>query len=301
MKKILFVNHTQQRCGVYQYGNRLFNILKKSKNYEFILIESDNASDFFKIYNDIKPDGVVFNYHGITLKWVDNEVLSNITVKKYKVDHESPGNLPFDYIIEHEIISNKLGIERPIFEDVQLEYKKNDILTFGSFGFGFKYKGFENVCATINNLYDEAIIRLNITFPFYSDPNGHISYEISQSCRSVITKPNINLIITHDFLSELDILNFMSNNDMNLFFYENANGRGLSSVMDYALSIDRPVAITKSHMFRHVFDASPSIFVEDLDIDTILKNGTEPIKKLREKFSNKKLINTFENILNNTL
>ena len=39
---VLFLNHKIQSCGVYQYGLRVFNIMKKSYTYTYIYKEIDN-------------------------------------------------------------------------------------------------------------------------------------------------------------------------------------------------------------------------------------------------------------------
>ena len=49
MMKILFLNHKIIKCGVYQYGLRLSEIIKKSKNMNFIYKEVDSFDEYISI------------------------------------------------------------------------------------------------------------------------------------------------------------------------------------------------------------------------------------------------------------
>lgn len=42
MDNIIFLNHKENQCGVYQYGKRSANILKNSINYNFIYVEVES-------------------------------------------------------------------------------------------------------------------------------------------------------------------------------------------------------------------------------------------------------------------
>ena len=45
MKTVLFLNHSEQHCGVYQYGKRVIDIIKKSDVYNFIYCEIKNEHE----------------------------------------------------------------------------------------------------------------------------------------------------------------------------------------------------------------------------------------------------------------
>jgi hypothetical protein len=88
---------------------------------------------------------------------------------------------------------------------------------------------------------------------------------------------------------------------MNIFLYHYSYGRGISSVLDYALSVQRPVALTKSYQFKHMIDASPSIFIEDRSIKDILEDNIIPLEPYYEKWSKENLIKDYEYIIGRTL
>jgi hypothetical protein len=66
--KILFLNSKIQNCGVYQYGLRLFDILKKTKTIEYIYTEIDSLDE----YNNLsKFYVIIYNYHCSTMPWLN--------------------------------------------------------------------------------------------------------------------------------------------------------------------------------------------------------------------------------------
>ena len=45
-QNILFLNHKKKQCGVYQYGVRLFDIIKQSNKYCFQYFEIENIHEY---------------------------------------------------------------------------------------------------------------------------------------------------------------------------------------------------------------------------------------------------------------
>jgi hypothetical protein len=300
--KILFVNHIEKQCGVYQYGKRVCDILKKDERYATIYIETNNQDIFFKNIELYNPNVIVYNWHPTTLNWLTKEITNNLKNKKQLIIfHESTfPNLHYDGLLMSDMSENKdekkFSLPRPIFE-TNLIKTKNDKLTFGSFGFGFDNKGFEKICSIVQENFNEAIINLHITNAFFGDKNSVISKKVIENCEKIVQKQNINLNITTQFIDDSEILSFLNNNDVNMFLYDNLIGRGLSSVIDYATSIDTPLVINNSHMFRHLLNDKPKISIDNNNILSILDLGLEPIHHFRNKWSNQNLRNKFYEIL----
>ncbi len=101
----------------------------------------------------------------------------------------------------------------------------------------------------------------------------------------------------HDFLTVDQVLNFLAQNTINAFFYEENTGRGLSSVIDLALAVQRPVAITKSTMFRHLRSTLPSICIEDLSLKEIIHNGFAPLHHYCQEWNEANLVWDYERII----
>ena len=312
---VLFLNHKIQSCGVYQYGLRVFNILKKSYTYTYIYKEIDNYNEYNDITNKIKPNIIIYNYHAATMPWLNNNnILKN--TKNIGIPHESNGDM-FDLILSidpNELETNKnFSIPRPIYENVDklldnykitnkkieefINYTEGiNVPIFGSFGFGFTNKGFDKIIRMVNHNYDEAIIKLVITFAHF-DPNRDVNINhVLQLCNSVSRKPNIKLMILNDFLTNEEVLLFLKSNTCNIFLYDKLEGRGISSVIDYAISVNKPFVISNSYMFRHIY--SDNIFVYKTNIRDAIENSKKILPNLLEKYSNKNLINKIDSIIN---
>jgi hypothetical protein len=313
---ILFLNHKIQSCGVYQYGLRLFNILKNSYLHRYLYKEIDNYNEYNDIIYKIKPEIIIYNYHVATMDWLNNNNIFKNT-KNIGVPHESNGDM-FDIILSidpNETETNKIfNIPRPIYENVDkicdkyqitnekikdfINYNEGlDVPIFGSFGFGFTNKGFDKIIQIVNNNYDYAIIKMVITFAHF-DPNRDTNIKhILQVCNTIIRKPNIKLMISTDFFTNEEVLLFLASNTCNIFLYDMMNCRGVSSVIDYAVSVNKPVVISDSYMFRHIY--SDDICVYKTNIREAIENSKKMLPNLLKKYSNKNLINKINNIINN--
>jgi len=72
---------------------------------------------------------------------------------------------------------------------------------------------------------------------------------------------------------------FLAGNSLNAFFYDDQEGRGISSAIDLALSARRPIAARRTAMVRHLFEADPSIFIEDRSLREIADSGLVPLQR----------------------
>lgn len=305
MKKVLFINSVNIACGVQSYGQRVSNILKKSNQYDFIYIEMNSMEQYYLSVNLLKPVAIIYNYHPLPMAWFEGCKIPNI--KHFVVWHEGSEhtNLTPDYWLYPdctiEDIGNKFGIPRPLIEHVELTYPKNNIPVISSFGFGFGVKGMGRVVKTVNDQFDEAIIRLHMPFAYYGDRDESSREKIYPGCQTEVKKPGIKLEITNNFLSDEELLQFLANSDLNIFLYDDMPGRGLSSVIDYALSVHRPIAISRNHMMRHIYNTEPSICYEDRSLQDIIGSGSQALQQYRDKWSNEHLIKKVEQILNQTI
>ena len=121
-----------------------------------------------------------------------------------------------------------------------------------------------------------------------------------EEARAQIQKPGIRIEATHSLLSTDGLLDFLAGNSLNAFLYDDMY-RGIASTVDYALVVDRPIAITRSYMFRHLWDAAPSILVEQRTLPEILAAGTAPLARYRQAWSAMSLAKEYETILDRIL
>jgi hypothetical protein len=306
--KVLFINHKLKRCGVYQYGVRVYNILKKSQNVEWVFREVDCYEEYLdELIND-SYDAVFYNYHPDIMKWLNRENIPKC-IKNIGLQHDLVENDFFDItlrldptLVERE---NRFNIPRPLFENIHKTYtsksenfsdflkygKESGLPIFGSFGFGFKRKNFDKIVKYVCKNYDEAIIK----FVMPSAETQPFEECVIDDCYNELTKPGVKLFIYRDFVDEPDIIGFLDSTTVNIFMYESYLSAGVSSVIDYALSVKTPIAITNSSWFRHIY--CEDIDIEIKDIDYIIKHSPKVCDKYRELFSNKNLIRVVEKLL----
>ena len=301
MTNILFLNHEKSQCGVYNYGVRLYNIWKKSENITFTYKEINTLYD----YNLIVFDNfryILYNYHECTMPWLSLSSISNKVIN-IGILHECIPNM-FNYCI-----NTQSDIPRPIFTDIpnNIVTVNNNIIHFlnyridsnipiiGSFGFGFTNKGFDKIIKYTNEQYDDAIIKIIMPYADFGDKTGEISRYVSMLCNNIEIKPNIKVMIIHDFLDDNDILYFLSKNTINVFLYDYMHCRGISSTIDFALSVDTPLAISDSYMFRHIYD--DSICLYKTSFQDCMSNSMSIITKFRDIYSHKNSIEFIENYI----
>ena len=305
MKKVLFVLHNEERCGVFQYGLMISRIAEKSTVHEFHTARCASPANFWDNYNRIKPDVVIYNYHPSVLGWMQG-ITAQLSgqVKQIGIIHEWV--LPMLPGMHAQITTDPLVEETDVLFSPSwfvLNYDNEaplpEIPTFGSFGFAFPGKGFERVVETVQEQYDIAHIRLHFASAFYGDNAGNMARETTDRCRALVRKPNITMEIGHDFMDTYTLLDWLAKNTINCFLYDGFPTRGVSTVPVFALSARRPVALTKSHMFRNMWEGSnPSIFVEDLSLQEIIDNGITASAHFYDVWAEEKFRKKYEEIIN---
>ena len=309
---VLFLTHKIQNCGVYQYGKRLFEILEKTEGINYIYREIDSEQEYqTALIETPLVNAIIYNYHASTMNWLNESNIQHV-VTNIGIPHESSYHL-FDIIFDIDPSAvespSLVSLPRPIYENIDsiiesncissdtvkelINYREPDVPIFGSFGFGFENKGFHNIVKMVNEQYDSAIIKFVIPMAHF-DPTPNAE-RIRQLCFANNVKPGIKVIITHEFLSTPDILAFLKSTDLNIFLYDKMNGRGISSVIDYAISAKTPFAISDSYMFRNVY--SDDICLYKNTIHSCMESSKSYINILFEKNKNIHLINKCKNIL----
>lgn len=310
--KVLFLNSKIQNCGVYQYGFRLFDILKKSTMIEYIYLEIDSLDE----YNDLSfTNTLIYNYHVSTMPWLNLNTI-NKNVKNISISHESYCDffdMNLDIDPDGEVTHKNFPIPRPIYENIDeflsshkitndsiknfINYSEPNIPIFGTFGFGFENKGFDKVISHVNEQYDHAIIKLLIPDAFFDPNKMHTTNKMLLKCKNIPIKKGIKLLFIHDFFSTNDLLYFLRSNTMNIFMYDEMTGRGISSTIDYALSVKKPLGISNSYMFRNVY--SDDICLYKTSIEKCIEHSVSYCSKFLQKYSHENTKNTFEKLILN--
>lgn len=298
---ILILNHKTQNCGVYQFGRRFANLASQSKVHHVEYREIETPADYEYCLH-LKPDIIIFNWYPITMNWLRPEHIKS-DIKNYFIFHD--GHIwsgSYDKYIFNGALGPPEGALKRIPEDKRVilsrplfsfnnALPKNEVTNIGSFGFGFWHKGFDEVVRKVNAEFDKAIINLHIPNAHFGDADGSVAREVIKRCISLNTNPNITLNVTTGLISDQELLNFLAKNDLNIFMYSSVN-EGLSSVLDYALSVKRPIALTDNMMFRHIL--SDEIKVEKNTLKEIIEKGLAPIEKFQKQWSPEEFIKEFD-------
>lgn len=306
------ISHAKKRCGIHEYGVNIFQALKDSEKYSFHYFECASVDDFASAVATSNPSVIIYNYAPITLPWLNRNTLKKFDVPHVAIIHEGAQEYAktIDTSIFHYYIfpdPTLLLLNSRIFKTGRLvpqytnTYPVPHVPVIGSFGFGLEGKGFDRLISMVQNEFDEAIIRLHIPFNDVVDPEGIQAKETGQICQSLINKPGIKLQLSHEFLTNEQVLDFLAKNTLNAFFYRDYRGRGVSSVIDYCLAVQRPVAITKTDMFRHITSASPSICIEETSLRQIISNGFSPLSLYYREWSKTNFVWDYERILDQVL
>ena len=333
IKTILFVTHTKEKCGVYQFGKDVFEAISKSKNYNFLKLECESIDELNEAFADKNPDAVIYNFHPSVMPWLFSKLfkgiyksnIAHINVIQIGIIHEVTQSIAdsvkakknllftkskarilnsfFDYYICSDptitITKNilfKTGRLIPTYQSDSIS-ANNCTPIIGSFGFATPNKGFENLVVRVQQEYDNAVIRINMPFADFGDRLGENAYRIAANCKALVTKPGIKLDIVHDFLSSQDLLKFLSQNDINVFNYQDKTGRGISSAADIALAVKKPIAVSDCLMFRHLLKDNPGICLDHYSIKEIEKQGFSSLEKISKKWTANHLKTDYELLL----
>jgi hypothetical protein len=298
MSKILFVNQEKSQCGVYQFGkNTSLILLKYNDIHKFEYLETTSPIDKFDY------DLIVFNYHPCTMSWINNSFLTNVRKSALLMHDERPNFNNISVFRPDPTFGNTntdFNVGRPILHfDLP-----NQVLpdTIGSFGFGFDHKGFEDLVQKVNDEFEQATVRIHIPLNTKVDSSGYYALRMSKKLKSIPLKPNIKLVVTHDYKDEQQLVNWLSENSINVFMYKNTNSlsQGCSSSVDWALASKRPIAVTNDPMFRHITTFAPETCLEKRSLKSILENPPS-LDYFYENWSERKFYENYCEVINEVL
>lgn len=303
--KILFINHKLTKsCGIYDFGIRYFDNIKKIKEYDIIYEEIDSQNYYQECIDKYNPSGVVFNYANIFFEWLNKSIFKNY--KTYCIPHFFKSNNIENNIFDYVLVPDKNFIEkkgfyktnRPLFEYKSVYEEKNSFPKIGSFGFGLLHKNFDKIVSHVNEVFDLAEINFHMPRAHFDTAN-----EIPIVINKCEEKNKKKLIINfnHNLITQKNLLNFLNSNDINCLFYDEEYDPGISSSLDYLISCQKPILVTNCLMFRS--------FINEVEIfpNKTLKNIYDNFeyyklkikKSYNDSFDNLK--NDFKNILDKTL
>lgn len=299
MDRVVFTSNPKRRCGVYEFGHSTFAALERSTKYRYVyeqFEESTTSEQFCERIAAHQPVAVIHNWHPFTMPWLSDDVLVALHrrcphVRHAMIVHDVPAPFHFsDGAIfndpTHQAGPGEYVVSRRLFPRPEPTTDPGPVI--GSFGFGLNGKGFQRIIDCVNAEFDHATVRLHIPGSDYCDKKGSQKRRVIDQCRAA-AKPGINVEISSDYLDTPAMLDWLAGNAVNCFFYDDFPGRGISSVIDFALSARRPIAITRSDMFRHVVNMQPSVVIGETSLKQIIANGLTPWRPLLAKWTDENL------------
>lgn len=292
-KPVVFgVNPRDKACGIAQFGLNLEAVLKHSARYEYQFREPVTEVEYRMLLDEYQPAFVLWNYYPCVMPWMNLHVLNMARergIRQASIFHEVPVT-GFDALIypdptflpKSENLVDWFPMGRPIPRIWQVPARTVDLKhpIIGSSGFGFENKGYVRLVERVNQEFDQATIRFHLPYARWGDEHGERARRVADWCRSA-AKPSIKLEFSHDFKSPDEYIEWLAGNDINAFLYDEMPGRGIASTIDFALMANRPIAVTKTTMFRHLHDIYPSICVDDdRSLMEIIISGTSPLMKM---------------------
>lgn len=284
MKTVLFVTHKAIKCGIAQYGADTVQGLSKSKKYKIVHIAVEDQEELSSEMNKIeKIDAMIWNYPVQLRAWVDeNNPNKPNPIPTALINHDSSTQSgidgsyrsPFfsDFIyFNPNLVSTKsfVHVIPRLIKNFDTEMIQHTIPVIGTFGFATTVKKLKMMCDEIKDNFESAVVRVHIPANDVVDPTGYSSNQFLDIIRSNLPE-NIALIRSNEYKSTEDMIKWLSENDLNVFFYE-AGQLGLSSSLDYAISSGRPVALNKVPAFDLLRNRKPSPFIEDYPKGTALR------------------------------
>lgn len=326
---IIFLNHKKKQCGVYQYGFRLYNILKNCNLNKYIYKEVDTYKEYLQVINENKNiDYVIYNCCDLTMPWLNNKTINikNKNFKKIGMIHpywtKNLGKrINFDIKIDFntnnidDIKLKKFVIPRPIIEVNNLffnknientelnnfiSYKNKNIPIFGSFGLAGRSKNWNLMIQKINEQCNNAIIKILMPPGDFTNKDNTLKSELL----SIKLKPNINLLIYDKFIEDNELIIFLNSCDLNIILQTgdeslfNVKNTGISSTIDFFISAQKPFCVSKISNFQHVYIEDMNYkkynFIDMIDSEKIKKHVIE----LYKTNLNKNLISKMNGIFN---
>lgn len=299
--RVLFVNTAEPRCGVHSYGENLFCVLCNSKRYEFAYTFCRDEAELKGTASD-DTEAIIYNHSPNIGGW-----MSGFPFRAYARHHVA---VYHDGHINHEALdavlfsdptmpqyANWYPIGRPLPNWTPIVVPKGERPVIGVNGF----MGAWAILAVRQILHEfhDCVLRLHLPSAAYGDADGAQAEMQLQACKNLAAcRPGVTLDVQRDFMPMGGLLSWLSRNDLNVYVRDlPPKWRGVSSVLDPALAVRRPIAVNLCTAFRHVHGLNPSICIEHNDLRTILQNDISPLLPLYKAWAPETVRGQVEDVL----
>lgn len=301
--KGLFLNPAKANCSIHESGRMVYDCLKLSEKYDLDYLEvSENQRRISTAYNFY-----AFNYHHLTMSWLDTKTLSRLPGLKLTFVLETLRNDPF-VLCPHDAFDVYCALDptmniadkrvyafprplEPAPAPAPQSYEEQEIPVIGTFGFATKGKGFELVVEAVNREFDRAKVRINIPPGTYV--NQGYAEQLIELCERT-AKQGIEVEVTRDYWSKDQLIQWCAQNTLNCFLY-NRNSPGLSATTDQAISSGRPLSVSTNETFRHIHSRIKPYPLRSLKQS--IEKSQQEVFQLQQDWLPRKFAARFEEVL----
>jgi hypothetical protein len=279
-----------------------------STKHEIDYCECNNLEALHRYVKILNPSVVIYNQAPVIMAWAAYAKASLPSILHLAMTHDTVQEAmdarqaaPFDFRIalDPTLKENDIWFTsvRPLFNhNGKYSDVKNETLTLGSFGFYFRHKNFDKVIEQSINLRKPVNLNLHITKAHFSSDSTKLEFDAFVNWAKTTTHgSNVNLTINQDYLSDNNLIDELSRNDLNILLYDYNYGSGPSSAIDYCVAAGRPMLLSNSHQFRHVRDRFPSIM--NSGVEAAINAGSSEVFKVRDEWSPENFLRDYERII----
>lgn len=262
MKNILILNNPEKKCGLSQIGLRSFDLIKSASPHNVFYLGTKNVEELSKFITEHNIDALITNYFINTMSWSDDFV-RNLKIPKVCIFHDAISTLKHCSNVYNAVIFLKPGFKerdniiagiRPIRRFVDKKYK-NEKFTIGTHGLCVSpWKRYHEILTICAKEFPNAKYKFNLVPAELGDHDGEITRKTAQYCHKIASLFNLDLEITHNFFEdETNLIDWLSQNDMNIYLSIGNHDNGPAGSADLGISSQKPVVVNNDRMYEHLF------------------------------------------------
>ena len=77
-RTVLFVSHPKKQCGVFEFGQNIYQAIEGSEKYNIVWIECSALEQLHQAIQQHQPGAIIYNYHPATMPWLCTKVTKGL-------------------------------------------------------------------------------------------------------------------------------------------------------------------------------------------------------------------------------
>jgi hypothetical protein len=298
-------------CGIGLRGKLTTEILAASTRYAFIPCFCDSFAAVDAYVAQYSPVAIIINYHAGTCAWAAQNpkdryptiptVLINVDMTQAMADDFGRTPVNSDYMLcdDETRVGNARVFVMPRSTPVPVATPPPDpaIPTIGFQGFPAPHKGIHELAHRVRQEFDTAVLRLHMPSSHFGDPDGSIARRWANEVRAIVAGTNIRVEASHEFKTDEEIVEWLSQNSVNCYFYNNDwPNAGPASSPDYALAARRPIAVRNTVMMTNITRHTSLATIETSSLREIIARGIDHLKPIYDHHSREAVVKAYEDM-----